>query len=275
MYKFINEGKKHLHTYEGKPLIGISTVIKMLAKPLTWWAAGMAVGKLGWTNSKLKVDGKYVFTSDEERLKISEQARFSISNDSPEEYLKRLDEAYRAHDEYKDQKADEGVDRHLLLENYVKSCLTDNDGIPLAHSVNENKSVSEFTDWAIKNIKKFLWSEVHGFSLEHWTGGIADVGWIDKEGRVIAGDFKSSKDAYLDQFIQIGGYDLMLSENGGFTAEGEKIFTLPSPIQGYCVIPFGQKVLEPILKYDVDGFRAGFKNALGLHKLNQLFTNDI
>ena len=41
-YKYIDEGKEHLHTYLGKPLLGTSTVVGVLSKNLTWWAAETA-----------------------------------------------------------------------------------------------------------------------------------------------------------------------------------------------------------------------------------------
>lgn len=36
-------------------------------------------------------------------------------------------------------------------------------------------------------------------------------------------DFKSSKEAYLSQFFQIEGYDIAISENGIFDADGKHI----------------------------------------------------
>ena len=37
-YKF--DAKEHLHSLDSKPLVGTSTVMGIVAKPLTWWAAG-------------------------------------------------------------------------------------------------------------------------------------------------------------------------------------------------------------------------------------------
>ena len=47
-YQF-NE-KEHIHTLDDKPLMGTSTVVGIIAKPLTYWASGLAVGKLGCEN---------------------------------------------------------------------------------------------------------------------------------------------------------------------------------------------------------------------------------
>ena len=46
IYKF--DDKNHLHTLNGKALTGTSSIGNVLAKPLTWWASGLAVSKLGW-----------------------------------------------------------------------------------------------------------------------------------------------------------------------------------------------------------------------------------
>src|SRR5437899_1811597 len=55
-YRFHDKDGEHLHTLDGKPLIGTSTAIRVLNKPLTWWAAGMALTPLGWLNkNKSKV----------------------------------------------------------------------------------------------------------------------------------------------------------------------------------------------------------------------------
>lgn len=135
----------------------------------------------------------------------------------------------------------------------------------------EMDTIMPFVLWAEKNIRKFLWSEVHTYSDELWTGGVADVGWEDLQGRVVAGDFKSSKDVFFSQFLQVAGYDIMLSENGGHNAEGEKTFTLERPVEAYCVAPFGQEEFDPIIMDYVEEFRSAFRATVHLYKLNQLF----
>ena len=135
----------------------------------------------------------------------------------------------------------------------------------------EMKDIMQFVLWAEKNIKKYELSETHCFSERLFTGGIMDILWIDNNDKLVAGDFKSSKDVFFSQFIQIGGYDIMLSENGGYTAEGEKMFELPRPIQAYCVAPFGQEDFNPIILDYVEEFKAAFRSSVHLHKLNKLF----
>ena len=112
---------------------------------------------------------------------------------------------------------------------------------------------------------------MHGYSETLWTGGIADVGYEDYQGRIVAGDFKSSKEEYFAHYVQIAGYNIMLEENGGFDAEGNKLFELPGRVERYCVIPFGQEVLSPVIVDEVDDYKAAFKSAVHMHKLNEVY----
>jgi len=111
--------------------------------------------------------------------------------------------------------------------------------------------INPFIEWARKNVKKYLWSEVHCYSEKNWIGGISDVGIELNDGRVGIFDFKSAKEAYDSHFFQIAGYDIQISENGGFDAEGNKTFTLPKPLEFYAVIPFGAENIIPIFNEDL------------------------
>jgi len=284
-YRFDKEA--HVHYLDDKPLMGTSTICKIIAKPLTWWASGKALEELGWVNSKLRINGKYQTTKESERIKIARKALKQIKTMSAKNYLVLLDRCYRTHDTFKLEKAVIGTDRHAVLEQYVKYCIQNNQGKPdVENAIVMWPEIVSFIEFSIKNIKKFLWSEVHGYSEKLWTGGIADVGWLDLEDRIVGADFKSSKDAYFDQFIQCAGYDIMLSENGGFTDQGKKIFELPGKIVRYCIVPFGQAELRPVfsdeltdsdgnlLNISVDDFKDGFRFATSLYKLSKLFNQD-
>jgi len=257
-YKYIDTNKEHLHTLDGKPLIGTSTATKMIAKPLTWWASGMACEKFGWLSPNK-------FTPDE-CFKAMEEGYARVTALSKPEYAKLLTEAYRAHNTKKEKAADDGTDRHKALEKYVKLSIETNFGMPIMLDVYDDPAVHTLAAWAVEHVKHFLWSEINGYSEVLWTGGIADVGWEDFDGRIIAGDFKSGG-PYFDQFVQVAGYDLMLSENGGLTADGDKIFELPGRIQGYCVLPFGPEKFAPRYEFDVEAYRKGFRASVHLSKL--------
>lgn len=135
-----------------------------------------------------------------------------------------------------------------------------------------DKQVEQFAAWARENVKRFLWSEMHTYSEKHWLGGITDAGAELKNGALAIIDFKSSKDAYPTQFWQIGGYDIQLQENGGFTAEGTPVLG-PIKVDCHIVFPFGAEIPEAQVRFDVESDREAFLAALVLHKKQQEIKN--
>lgn len=259
-YKF--DESKHYHSLDSKPLLGCSTVVGVIAKPLTWWASGLAVAKLGWTNSKLRVDGKYKTIPLSKRIEHLTPFWEKIKKLDTNGFLNLLDEAYKAHAEKLDKAADEGTDLHAELERYVKWHMS---------GEKENRvfdpKIIPFIRWTEENVDKFLWSEIHCYSKELWVGGISDVGVLLKNGKAGVLDFKSSKDSYDSQFIQCAGYDLLISENGGFDSKGRKSFELQNKIEFYAVVPFGAPKFTVDFRYNVEELREGFKSAVVLYKL--------
>lgn len=255
MYSF--DSKIHAHTVDGKPLLGTSTVVGVIAKPLTWWASGMACSVFGWLDPKKN--------GPESVYKRAGEVLEQIKQLDTTSYLSLLKKAYGAHNEKKETSAVEGTDMHSLLEAYVKECVERNEGRPLAIGEVSEK-VSSFRAWALQNVEKFEFSEVNVYSKEMWTGGITDLIFVMKDGKRLIGDFKSSKEAYISQFVQIAGYDLQQEENGLFTEKGENI-SPPLKVDGYVVFPFGAKEFEPVFRYNTGELKEGFKSALVLHKL--------
>jgi len=243
-YVFIDENKEHIHTYLGKPLLGASTVTGVLAKPLTWWASGLACEKFGWMN---KGNAKTGWTSIGARLQKATEYQDMIGKLSPENYLELLDEAYSAHSKKLDSSAKSGTDLHAELERYVKWRMGK---LSEANPVFDSK-IQPFIDWANVNVKRFLWSELHCYSEKLWVGGISDCGVELNDGRMGIIDFKSSKDSYESQFIQCAGYDILISENGGFTNNGYKIFELEKPLDFYAIVPFGSPEFKVDFRYNV------------------------
>jgi hypothetical protein len=183
------------------------------------------------------------------------------------EYLTLLDSAYRAHADRLEQSADDGTDMHADLEEYVKTCLL-NDGVPLPPNPTiKSQPVQIFGEWAVREVSKFLVSEGHCFSKKLWTGGITDCICELKNGQYAIIDFKSSKEAYLSQFIQAAGYDLAVKENGVFDAEGKLLLKIKHKISCYIIFPFGMSKVEPQFHYDVKGAKKGFAAAVILYKL--------
>ena len=223
----------------------------------------MAVGTLGWTATQ---------TPSEMRLKAAGEALDGIKALDPESYLERLDSAYKAHNEKKKDSAEAGTDMHAELEKYVKSCLDTNEGRPLAHSVGETPQVSAFVDWSIENVEKFLFSEAHTYSETHWLGGIVDAGAIMRTGRTAILDFKSSKDAYYSQMVQIAGYALQIEENGTLDSDGNAILP-PMTVEELIVVPFGSDTLKPRAVQNVKDFKTAFIGALENYKLSKAFED--
>jgi len=128
-----------------------------------------------------------------------------------------------------------------------------------------------FSKWAMKEVEVFLWSEMHCYSEVHWLGGITDWGCLLKNGVICTGDFKSSKEAYVDQFLQDGLYSIQIAENGGYTADGKIIFPPEKRIAAHAVVPFGSETGEPVVRFDTEEAQKAALYALGLYKYIQMY----
>lgn len=258
-YKYIDEQKQHLHTFDGKPLFGTSTVVGVLAKPLTWWASGLAVAKFGWLNSKEAVK--------DIRLQKAKERKSEISEMSDEEYLSLLDEAYKAHSVKLDTSAQAGTDMHAMLEGYIKKCISQNKREPMLPRETDERPVQIFAQWAVNNVKRFIWSEANCYSERLWVGGISDVGaeMVDNTYAII--DFKSSKEAYESQFIQCAGYAIQIEENGILTSDGKVLFKISKPISKVIIFPFGSPSPKPEYRMNIQELKQAFEACTLLHKL--------
>ena len=259
-YEYRDEKRQHLHILAGQPLYGTSTIVGILNKPLTWWAAGMALGELGWTNPKL--------VSKAEGIKIAGKARknFFINN---EEYYAWLQECYRAHDTKKKDAAVGGTDMNAELETYVKECIAYG-GKPIVAPEDAVPAVKTFAKWAHLNIEKFLFSEGNTYSEKYWVGGIVDAGCKMKDGRTALLDFKSSKDAYYSQMVQVAGYALQVEETGIVTDMGVSI--LPSTeINEIVVVAFGSDEIKTRAAQNIKDFKTAFIGCLENYKLSKAF----
>lgn len=262
-YKF--DKVRHYHSFDGQPLIGTSGVMSVIAKPLTWWASGLAVKELGCPDPKVLTLIKNKKATEKQIEEFETEAATmlaTISQMTVEEYMSLIDRAYRAHTTTLKEKASEGTDLHAELERYVKDQI---EGITIPIK-KYHPRIQPFIDWYQLNVKEPLWSEIHCYSTKHCLGGISDFGFIDKQGRIAIMDFKSSKEAYQTQFWQCAGYDIQISENGGFTSSGDQMFTLPAPISYYAVFPFGSENPAPVLEFDIQGCRTAFLACLFLYR---------
>lgn len=264
-YKYIDATGEHMHTLDGKPLFGTSTIVGVLSKPLTYWAVGLSLEKLGWINSKKKEGKKYITIPKEERLQKAGEFQEVLSKISTEDYLSILDEAYKAHAVKLKDSAVKGTDLHAELEKYVKACIHKNAILP--HSEEFNHQIEPFISWSLVNVKRFILSEKNVFSSKLWTGGIIDCLAELYNGQIGVIDFKSSKDSYDSQFIQASGYALQLEENGAFDSEGKLIYTLEKNISFVAVVPFGSEEFTVDFRYNVDELKEAFRSCAFLYKL--------
>lgn len=205
-------GYDHSDVIEWKPLMGTSTVVGVLGKPLTYWAAGCALAPLGWLNPK-KV-------SQQERLQAAMYGLEHMRDLSAAEYMNLLQQCYHAHTKVKDLAATDGTSTHKALEHYVQSCIDDNGGEP-CQLLKYGDAVEVFSTWADKHVNRFFWSEKHCYSEKLWVGGVSDCGAQLRNGRRAIIDFKR-KGCYHSQSVQIGGYACQIAESGLFDAEGNE-----------------------------------------------------
>lgn len=264
MEKYSFDKEKHIHTLDGQPLIGTSSMSSVLAKGgLTYWASGLAMAEFGWTN---KGNAKTGWIPKQKRLEVATKVRQEISALTDEEYLARLDGGYMAHTKKLNSSAQAGTDMHAIMEEYVKLCLDTNEGEPVLLLNNKDEKLAILIGWSLKNIKRFLWSEAHCYSKRLWLGGISDVGFEDKNGKYGILDFKSSKDVYLSQFWQCIGYAIQIEENGLFNSDGDLIMKLDKPIEYVAVLPFGMDKPDVQINIDMEGGKEAVECMVKLYK---------
>lgn len=250
----------HVHYLDGKPLYGCSSIVGVLDKPLTWWAAEHAA-------VTCLEKGEHIPTIREEYEAAAVAKNKKELIDELQKKYPIFKEARFAHFKVKDKKADQGTDMHARLEEYVKFCIDYCSGEPVKNSeMFKDKQVQEFADWAVENVATFLWSEAHCYNRELWIGGITDAGATLLTGKRAIIDFKSSPSAWDSHFFQAGGYAEAIEHSGGLTSEGEKIFD-PIQIDEHIIVAFGGGGASIHYSPNPQDDREAFKNAKALHHI--------
>lgn len=263
-YQF--DPKRHCHTLESRPLVGTSSVLSILQKPLCFWASGLAVREFGCPDPKVLTKIKNGTATEKERVSLELAATEKLLEyrqmDS-KAYMRLLDRAYRAHQTTLADKADAGTDLHSDCERFIKDEMQSKG----AEAGSYPEKIRPLIDWSRQNVKRYHWSEGHCYSKTHWIGGISDAGYERSDGTLGILDFKSSRQVFVSQYVQLAGYDLQIAENGIFTANGER---LAEPIKGiseYAVFPFGATEPAPSFYSGTEAMKQGFLSALYLYKL--------
>lgn len=229
--KYSFDDANHVHLLEGRPLLGTTSVIKDVMPPfLAKWGAQCAVD---WLK-----ENKQDFTG-----------------------------AVMAWTKARDKAADKGTDMHADLEGYVLMCMEQNGGAPVELTKEDiwKESTFTFAKWSSEHVEKFLFSEGYTFSEELWVGGICDAGAKMKNGTIALIDFKSSKEAYFNQVVQVGGYARQIAEKGVFDANGSQLLP-PMETQELIVVPFGSKKAKPKRVNAVDEYKSNFEICVELYK---------
>jgi hypothetical protein len=267
-YQYLNGNGEHVHQLDGQPLIGTSRVGGILAKPLTYWASGLAVQTFGVPDYKVLgriKTGKATLREKADHMAALEAALKVIKGSTVEQYAALIDKAYRAHATTLKEKATAGTDLHAELERFVKDRMDITDDTVLPNVMYDEK-IYPFIAWSHDNVKRFLWAEGHCYSEKHWLGGICDVGYEKHDGTYGIGDFKSAKGAYFEHFTQIAGYHIQIEENGVLDSDGNQIYALEKPVTEYIVVPFGAPKVEPQPHVDQAGLRDTFLHMLAVYK---------
>jgi len=265
-YRFLAD--KHIHQIyqngEWKNLIGTTKALDVLGKTLTWWASGMACEVFGWRNPKK--------SSVDEIENSAAEALNNITSMNIDDYIKLLNKAYRAHKDNLYKKAGEGTDLHLALEDFIKSQIN---GVSIEDS-KPSERITDFVIWSEKNVKRFIFSEAHCYSESLWVGGISDFGYIDKQGMFVLGDFKSSKDAYFNHYVQLGGYHRQIEENGLYDIDGNVLIArkdLPLIVY-HAIFCAGKSLAEPFFMFDTARTRRVFEYCVRLYQEKLFFEKE-
>lgn len=181
--------KDHIHEIlkdgEWKPLIGVTSVLQVIAKPqLIQWSANMAVD--------------FLETAVKSGLELTDEI---------------YKDARSAHRKKKEEAGKKGTDVHKEIEDLVAGIIASNNGVFTGNETSGTPQIQKFIDWAVENKVKFLESEKHVFSESLWIGGILDL-VIEMNGKRLIADIKTSSGIYNEAFFQMGAYDLCLEEMG-------------------------------------------------------------
>lgn len=245
---FTFDADTHSYFFDGKPMTGVTTILGVISKPLTWWAAGKALESLGWTNPKL--------VKKAEGIKIAGKARrnFFISN---EDYYEWLQDCYKAHDRVKKDAATHGTDLHGLVEDYVNQCIDSNNGESIVALHTEIKA---FADWAKENKIRFVESEKKVYSKEYWYAGTLDI-LAEKDGQLFIADVKTGASIYPEYYFQMAAYRKCWQEMGG------------EELSGSCVIRMGKDgSFETGWRFDYLTDLKAFMGALAIYRAKATFV---
>lgn len=239
-YRF--DEAKHKHYIGNNEVTGTTTIVGVIDKPkLVDWAVGKSMKKL----VELGLDEK------------------------------NIDEAKKAPLEYKQTAGRFGTVVHALCEHFNKTGVVlpiDSPELPeeilnLTKTFDKSqlkkapKLVDQYVTWFNKVGAKVLYVEQNVFSESYHVGGIFDL-VLEIDGKIYLTDFKTSSGVYPSQFIQMGGYDLQLTEMM------ERDYIQDFPIDGYIVVHLPRKGSCSIHKKEnTDHYKKAFRACIYIYRL--------
>lgn len=189
----------HIHTLDGKPLMGVTTVLKVIGKPaLVPWAAKQVV--------------EYIEKNcDFHKSDDGEQHGFFMVTED------KLKLAKVAHTKKKDDAADWGTIVHKAIEQWIASRIVSDWVMIMDKNIEvlpeHRVAIENFISWATTNNAIFLGSEVLVHSEQWWVGGICD--FVCRIGdKLVIGDIKTSSGIWEEYWIQVAAYAKMMMEMG-------------------------------------------------------------
>ena len=247
----------------GVALTGTTTILDVLGKNLTWWAAEMAA------ISCLEA-GEKIPTIRKEYLEACASEDKKKAIDALQKKYPAFKKARFAHFDDKNTKADKGTDLHADLEKLVKAFMA-GESIPMVFPA-EKAKLMDFCLWAKENVSEFIASEVNVYDKILFIGGIVDCIAKLKDGTYAIIDFKSSKEVFFGQMVQCSLYGLQLARNGAFNANGDRLLD-PLEVSSYIVFPFGAKELKPVQNKNIKSLTEAAEACVSLYRQKAIFEN--
>lgn len=232
---FYFDEKEHAYFLDGKPMHGVTSILRVIAKPaLIQWAANMAVDFIS-TNLDLSMTAEQI------------KALF--------------DDAKKAHARKKEDAGEKGSDVHETIENLIKLAIKTTDGRIVAWEKTGNSQLDNFVGWARENDVRFLESEKRVYSESAWYAGTCDL-VFEMDGKKYIGDVKTGRAIYPEYYLQMAAYQNALEEMGEHT-----------DIHGAVVINLKKTGgIEIGMNYDYQGNKLAFLGFLTGYKQLQALT---
>lgn len=201
-FEFVENG--HQYYFDGQPMTGVTSVLKVIAKPaLIQWAANMA-------DEYIRANVAYAIPGED-------GGYWAIKPNI-------IEEARTAHRRKKEDAGIKGTDVHSNVEGFIQDGIDNNKGFIFGQS--DNEQVKKFINWANANKVKFLSTEKRVYSQTYWLAGTYDF-LCEINGNKYVGDLKTSSGIYGREFFaQTAAYRMMLEEAGETGFKGSVVVRL-------------------------------------------------